>query len=57
MEKTEKTIVVDPEGVCLYFDRGAWSLPEEMDACDVCNHYVEEGSRCRCPQRVAMEEA
>lgn len=56
MENTEKSIVVAPDGVCFYFDRGDWSLPEEMDACDVCNHYVEAGSRCRCPQRVAMEK-
>lgn len=56
MENLDKSIVVDPSGVCLYFDRGAWSLPEEMDACDVCTHYAEEGSRCLCRERIAMEK-
>ena len=40
---------VDPNGVCRYFSRVSYSLDEEMDACDVCNYYDEDGSVCRCP--------
>lgn len=52
----DEMIVVDPNGVCRYFDRVSWSLIEEPDICDLCNHYVEDGSKCACKERIAMEK-
>lgn len=44
-------ISVAPNDVCRHFDRVSWSLIEEPDICELCSHYVEENSRCSCPER------
>lgn len=48
MENEKKWPVVDPEGFCKYFDRCDTSLIEEPETCDVCNHYCDRDSTCRC---------
>lgn len=51
MEDRKTGVRVDPNGVCRHFVRVPYSLEEEMDTCDVCRHYDEDGSLCLCPQR------
>lgn len=46
-----RPIPVRPDDVCRHFDRVFWSLIEEPDICELCNHYEEEGCCCICPAR------
>lgn len=48
-------IKVAPDHVCKYFDRVFWSLIEEPDICELCNHYEENGSLCCCAGNLEQE--